>query len=218
MPASYHIASSYTASNSTNAEEADRESKPSICSPHQVFSCVIPLQKNMKPTPCPSACLEHTYTPAVIPAELSPVMGAMMGEGLHISTDGMLSLRIYLESLQYQLVRQWAQTGSELLAELGGHMGLFLGVSVVTVCELVAALGGCLCGAGCRRKSSRDRAGNHPGSDPQEWYPSEKWRMEEASQPQAWLSNDQTLSITIRRPSPYKGRLTDQPSTGGFPN
>ncbi|XP_043201137.1 acid-sensing ion channel 4-like [Amphibalanus amphitrite] len=121
-----------------------------ICSPLQAFSCAIPLQMNQSRTGCHSACREDDFQTDVIVNKLSP-MAEAIGMRRGVPPDGLLFLKVYFKTLQYRLVRHWCQTGSELLAELGGHMGIFLGVSVVTLCEAVAAIGSCVAGV-CRAR------------------------------------------------------------------
>ena len=53
-------------------------------------------------------------------------------------SKSIVSLNIFYESLSYTLSTESPQMDSiSLLANIGGHLGLFLGVSVFSLCEIV---------------------------------------------------------------------------------
>ena len=53
-------------------------------------------------------------------------------------SKNMISLYVFYQSMGYDTIEQVpAKTGSEIIAEIGGQMGLFLGASLITVFEIL---------------------------------------------------------------------------------
>ena len=66
--------------------------------------------------------------------------------------DRYVSLQVYFETLQYTVIEQLpAMTLVGLLSNIGGQLGLFLGASLITICEIGDFLAS-LCLKICRKK------------------------------------------------------------------
>jgi len=71
--------------------------------------------------------------------------------GANINT---IVLKLYMTSLEYQRIRNFPQNGVQFIAELGGLMGFFLGISVISVIECLCY---CCC-CGCRKGDDEDES------------------------------------------------------------
>ena len=72
-------------------------------------------------------------------------------QGANINT---IVLKLYMRSLEYQRIYNFPQNGVQFIAELGGLMGFFLGISIISLIECMCY--GCCCG--CRDKDEKDTA------------------------------------------------------------
>ena len=55
--------------------------------------------------------------------------------------ENVISLHLYFDQLEYEIMEQIpAKSGGEIIADIGGQMGLFLGASLMTLCEIIEFL------------------------------------------------------------------------------
>ncbi|CAB4008755.1 degenerin deg-1-like [Paramuricea clavata] len=56
----------------------------------------------------------------------------------HNESDNMLQLNVFFNELNYEKIEEQFSYGTiNLLADVGGQLGLWIGISVITVCELL---------------------------------------------------------------------------------
>ena len=69
----------------------------------------------------------------------------------------MISLYVYFQSMDYRTIEQVpAKTGSEIIADIGGQLGLFVGASLITVFEILECSILILKHKCCKRKKPQD--------------------------------------------------------------
>ncbi|XP_073666193.1 acid-sensing ion channel 3 isoform X1 [Tursiops truncatus] len=117
-----------------------------VCSPQQYKDCAHPaldamLQKDA--CTCPNPCASTRYA-----KELSMVRMPSRAAARYLArkhnrseayiAENVLMLDIFFEALNYETVEQKkAYEMSELLGDIGGQMGLFIGASLLTVLEIL---------------------------------------------------------------------------------
>ncbi|XP_070538276.1 uncharacterized protein [Ptychodera flava] len=71
---------------------------------------------------------------------------------LETTRANLVRLRVYFETLNYDLTSELpAHTWEDLLSDIGGTLGLYVGFSVITVCEFMRLILG-LCRRGCSKR------------------------------------------------------------------
>ncbi|XP_060012358.1 acid-sensing ion channel 3 isoform X4 [Lagenorhynchus albirostris] len=117
-----------------------------VCSPQQYKDCAHPaldamLQKDA--CTCPNPCASTRYA-----KELSMVRMPSRAAARYLArkhnrseayiAENVLMLDVFFEALNYETVEQKkAYEMSELLGDIGGQMGLFIGASLLTVLEIL---------------------------------------------------------------------------------
>ncbi|ROT68786.1 putative degenerin deg-1 [Penaeus vannamei] len=131
------------------------------CSPFNVTQSLL----NCK---CPPPCNETVYSTQVTSSEenkgfytiVQNIKRADMGDDLCSGSENeTVRVHLYLESLNYEVIRESpAYTWDTLICNMGGNLGLFIGMSLVTLVELLEFLIdiGILCFSG--RKKTRPEA------------------------------------------------------------
>ncbi|KAJ8022808.1 Amiloride-sensitive sodium channel subunit alpha [Holothuria leucospilota] len=103
---------------------------------------------------CPAPCKEYIYntklSTALWPSEFYQphLRDKLKAENIsayrnldntETSRNNLVRVKIYFEELNYELIEQVpAHTVAEVLGSIGGLLGLYIGCSVLTICELVA--------------------------------------------------------------------------------
>ena len=86
---------------------------------------------------CPLPCIFNSYDHHV-----SYTSGVHIQNNVNISTENdYLSVHIFLEDLQtVNSITQYTYGADALLADFGGHMGLFLGISIISILEVMVLI------------------------------------------------------------------------------
>lgn len=120
-----------------------------LCTLADYYACVYPKMRNYYPKcdckyPCKQTWYESTLTSLAIP---TPSMVNILSSFDYAYTTeeeirrNMIVLHVYYPALQYRTTDQLeAFTIDELISNLGGQLGLFLGASLLTVVELVESV------------------------------------------------------------------------------
>jgi len=102
------------------------------------------LFEGTKQCNCPLACDVVSYEPTVSTASFpNPSMMKILQNKGYIRTEdyfrkNLIFLQVGYKALSYEYFRQKAQYDSgALMGEIGGNLGLFLGCSILTICEFV---------------------------------------------------------------------------------
>ncbi len=69
------------------------------------------------------------------------------GQAIQGGTPNTVVLKLFMRSLEYQRIYNFPQNGVQFISELGGLMGFFLGMSIISFIECLCF--GCCCG--CRK-------------------------------------------------------------------
>ncbi|XP_041357745.1 acid-sensing ion channel 1C-like [Gigantopelta aegis] len=120
-----------------------------ICSAKKTMSCYLKARSNLTMTDfencsCPEPCHQVQYTPTFSHADFVSefVAKQLVKEKFMNSTDYLsrnnIELRIFYESLlDTTIVQKPELTYLDILGTLGGHMGLFLGASLLSLSEII---------------------------------------------------------------------------------
>ncbi|XP_063141724.1 acid-sensing ion channel 3 isoform X2 [Rattus norvegicus] len=117
-----------------------------VCSPQQYKDCASPALDAMlrKDTcVCPNPCATTRYAKELsmvrIPSRASArYLARKYNRSESYITENVLVLDIFFEALNYEAVEQKAAYEvSELLGDIGGQMGLFIGASLLTILEIL---------------------------------------------------------------------------------
>ncbi|KAM6216176.1 acid-sensing ion channel 3 [Rhynchocyon petersi] len=117
-----------------------------VCSPQQYKDCAAPTLDTMlrkDACNCPSPCAITRYAKELsmvrIPSRASArYLARKLNRSEAYITENVLVLDIYFEALNYETVEQKkAYEVSELLGDIGGQMGLFIGASLLTILEIL---------------------------------------------------------------------------------
>ena len=97
---------------------------------------------------CPQDCRQDRYTVTSSYGDMSPSLKLEITEKLNKLpgtpnvNSNVVVLRFFLNSMEYQMIQNFPQHGLQFLAEVGGLMAFFLGISAISVFE-------CLCYSCC---------------------------------------------------------------------
>ncbi|XP_041357771.1 acid-sensing ion channel 1-like [Gigantopelta aegis] len=120
-----------------------------ICSAKETMNCYIKARSNLTMTDfencsCPEPCHQVHYTPTFSHANFASdfIAYQLVKENFMNSTDYLsrnsIELRIFYESLlNTRIVQRPEVTYLDILGTLGGHMGLFLGASLLSLSEII---------------------------------------------------------------------------------
>ncbi|PNJ08937.1 ASIC3 isoform 1, partial [Pongo abelii] len=117
-----------------------------VCSPQQYKNCAHPaidamLRKDS--CACPNPCASTRYAKELSMVRIpSRAAARFLARKLNRSeayiAENVLALDIFFEALNYETVEQKkAYEMSELLGDIGGQMGLFIGASLLTILEIL---------------------------------------------------------------------------------
>ncbi|XP_045182436.2 amiloride-sensitive sodium channel subunit alpha-like [Mercenaria mercenaria] len=140
--------------------------KDTICA--QVDEC-----NRRCPTPCQETKYEFTSSMSKWPSEkyadhldtrISKSMSRFMDKnGSADSEHTLAKVVIYFRELVYEKIEQQkAYESQNLISDIGGQLGLWLGLSAITVGELIeffASLGKLICANVCKKKTKPDKVG-----------------------------------------------------------
>ena len=86
---------------------------------------------------CPLPCVFNSYD-----HHISYTSGVHIQNNVNISTENdYLSVHIFMEDLQtVNSITQYTYGADALLADFGGHMGLFLGISIISILEVIVLI------------------------------------------------------------------------------
>ena len=86
---------------------------------------------------CPPPCIFDSYN-----YRISYTSGVHIQNNVNISTESdYLSVHIFMEDLQtVNSITQYTYGADALLADFGGHMGLFLGISIISILEVIVLI------------------------------------------------------------------------------
>ncbi|XP_006895217.1 PREDICTED: acid-sensing ion channel 3 [Elephantulus edwardii] len=117
-----------------------------VCSPQQYKDCADPTLDAMlrkDACNCPSPCAITRYAKELSMVRIpSRASARYLARKYNLSeayiAENILVLDIYFEALNYETVEQKkAYEVSELLGDIGGQMGLFIGASLLTILEIL---------------------------------------------------------------------------------
>ncbi|XP_027945058.1 acid-sensing ion channel 3 isoform X2 [Eumetopias jubatus] len=117
-----------------------------VCSPQQYKDCANPALDAMlrkDACTCPNPCASTRYAKELsmvrIPSRASArYLARKHNRSEAYIADNVLVLDIFFEALNYETVEQKkAYEVSELLGDIGGQMGLFVGASLLTILEIL---------------------------------------------------------------------------------
>uniref|UniRef100_G3W6Y0 Acid sensing ion channel subunit 3 n=1 Tax=Sarcophilus harrisii TaxID=9305 RepID=G3W6Y0_SARHA len=118
-----------------------------ICSPQQYKDCARPSLDSMMrkdtaclcPSPCASTRFEKELSMVRIPSRASAsFLAQKYNRSKQYIADNVLVLDIFFEALNYETVEQKkAYEVADLLGDIGGQMGLFIGASLLTILEIL---------------------------------------------------------------------------------
>ncbi|XP_033126462.1 acid-sensing ion channel 2-like [Anneissia japonica] len=118
-----------------------------VCYPKEIYECVKPVSANYTREGlvcnCPIPCLREVYqsrvSSAFWPAQhITKELQVTLNQTEEHIRKNYLDLVIYFEELSFEEIRQVAAyDASTLQSDIGGYMGLLLGASAITVCELI---------------------------------------------------------------------------------
>ncbi|KAG8506165.1 Acid-sensing ion channel 3 [Galemys pyrenaicus] len=117
-----------------------------VCSPQQYKDCAYQALDAMLrkdacacPTPCASTRYAKELSMVRIPSRASArFLARKYNRSEAYIAENMLVLDIFFEALNYETVEQMrAYEVSELLGDIGGQMGLFIGASLLTILEIL---------------------------------------------------------------------------------
>ncbi|XP_064644647.1 acid-sensing ion channel 2-like [Lineus longissimus] len=134
-------------------ELPDMGSEVPLCSPHQVKTCANPTLEFLMDSDdcvCQTPCNMSKYSMEMSSLKIRHEMVDKlkdMNKGRHtesginltdtITSDSLVAINIFYESLNYEIVEQYAAYPSEaLFGDVGGQIGLFIGASVLTLAHL----------------------------------------------------------------------------------
>ncbi|KAL0618479.1 Acid-sensing ion channel 3 [Plecturocebus cupreus] len=117
-----------------------------VCSPQQYKDCAHPaidamLRKDA--CACPNPCASTRYAKELSMVRMPSRSAArFLSQKLNRSeayiAENVLALEVFFEALNYETVEQKkAYEMSELLGDIGGQMGLFIGASLLTILEIL---------------------------------------------------------------------------------
>ncbi|XP_044534897.1 acid-sensing ion channel 3 [Gracilinanus agilis] len=118
-----------------------------VCSPQQYKDCARPalgsmVRKDLS-CPCPNACASTRYAKELsmvrIPSRASAsYLAKKYNRSEQYIAENVLVLDIFFEALNYETVEQQkAYEVADLLGDIGGQMGLFIGASLLTILEIL---------------------------------------------------------------------------------
>ena len=117
----------------------------SVCLPKQYRECLNPVLDEIASkgncshckTPCRYTKFETRMSYSRYPANhIGAVMAAEMNVTADYIRDNFLEVNIYLEEMTYLSIEETpAYTGASLIGVVGGHLGVFMGVSILTMME-----------------------------------------------------------------------------------
>jgi hypothetical protein len=81
------------------------------------------------------------------------------GQAVQGTSPGMIVLKLYMRSLEYQRINNFPQNGVQFVAELGGLMCFFLGISIISILECFLF---CCC-CGCKKEAGDENIKNVKG-------------------------------------------------------
>ncbi|XP_027696768.1 acid-sensing ion channel 3 [Vombatus ursinus] len=123
------------------------EGSTPICSPQQYKDCARPSLDSMIrkdtaclcPSPCASTRYEKELSMVRIPSRASAsYLAQKFNRSKQYIADNVLVLDIFFEALNYETVEQKkAYEVADLLGDIGGQMGLFVGASLLTILEIL---------------------------------------------------------------------------------
>nr|XP_020031970.1 acid-sensing ion channel 3 [Castor canadensis] len=117
-----------------------------VCSPQQYKDCANPALDAMlrkDACACPNPCATTRYAKELsmvrIPSRASArYLARKFNRSEAYIAENVLVLDIFFEALNYEMVEQKkAYEVSELLSDIGGQMGLFIGASLLTILEIL---------------------------------------------------------------------------------
>ncbi|TRY79803.1 hypothetical protein TCAL_06060 [Tigriopus californicus] len=123
---------------------------------------------------CPQDCIQDSYT---ISPSYSPISDSLKADiQKKIPPNGqntnVIVLKFFLNSMEYQRIHNFPQHGMQFVAEVGGLMAFFLGISVISIIECLCYGLTCCWSACCGRCCSDDIEDDQARED----LPPPKWR------------------------------------------
>lgn len=142
------------------------------CTIDELESCYLPHQEeismeDLHHCTCPSPCTETGYVTSMSFTDFASnfIVKKMFNSNFTADRDfvrdNLIELRLYYDTLTVTENRQEAEmTAMDILGTMGGHMGFFLGASVLSVSEVLEVIllvvFGCLLGRGGSRRHRTD--------------------------------------------------------------
>lgn len=123
---------------------------------------------------CPQDCIQDSYT---ISPSYSPISDSLKADiQKKIPANGqntnVIVLKFFLNSMEYQRIHNFPQHGMQFVAEVGGLMAFFLGISVISIIECLCYGLNCCWSMCCGRCASDDVEDDRARED----LPPPKWR------------------------------------------
>ncbi|XP_022092885.1 acid-sensing ion channel 2-like [Acanthaster planci] len=122
-----------------------------VCSPYQLQTCLNPMMESFIssfetncscPVPCERTEYSTMLSSGIFPARhVAMALDKELNMSMDYSRNNLLELIVYFEELKYtRITQQPAYSLESLLSDIGGSMGLFMGVSILTLFELMDVL------------------------------------------------------------------------------
>ena len=89
---------------------------------------------------CPLECDTNSYDVSISSTKISPKYNEYL-KSVNISTDNLIHLNVYYDNLEYISIEQVAKMSfSDLISNIGGNLGLFIGISFLSFAEIIEIL------------------------------------------------------------------------------
>lgn len=106
---------------------------------------------------CPQECKQDRYSVSASYGEISDSLKTEINDKLNTQAGGplvnlnVIVMKFYLNSMEYQKIQNFPQHGLQFVAEVGGLMSFFLGISVISIiecmCYALFFVKNCCCGS-----------------------------------------------------------------------
>jgi len=89
---------------------------------------------------CPLECDTISYDVSISSTKISPKYNEYL-KSVNISTDNLIHLNVYYDNLEYTSIEQVSKMElQDLISNIGGNLGLFIGISFLSFAEIIEIL------------------------------------------------------------------------------
>ncbi|KAK3869267.1 hypothetical protein Pcinc_025414 [Petrolisthes cinctipes] len=211
----------YWGKNPSYEGDTDLTKPPDLCSPFNVTQKVcmdmvlFNYQQRKLECDCPPPCSETTYVTQATASEenrafytiVQNMKKTSLGDDLCSKADqSTVRIHIYLDTLSYEkIVESPAYTWDTLISNFGGSLGLFLGMSIVTMVELMEFLADLMLWYFLWKSNRNQHHQNHQHQNQQHHQPANKSSQSPPTQHQP-AENKSSPSPPTRPPPLTQGK------------